>query len=354
MPQFIGGYETNSAQDFSSRPSTSATVVTPATNPAGTSISTSLASDTHLWAIVDPEVARENPVEDKHRRLIRSHRSSPHDRGLKPNAKIRDELAKILNYAPSQPLNSEEKDQIWKFRFYLSRDKRGLTKFLKSVTWRDQSEVKQAVEELLPQWTEIDIDDALELLGPGTVDSRVRAYAVKQLNRADDDELLLYLLQLVQALKFESTASDQRSSRITSSAISYEDSGLADFLISRAVKNPILSNRFHWYLMVEVADQVMAKMYGRVIYKFQQKIAEVRCVNDRVYRVTHGFRLAGRRRGTTRVDEATGTINRGVGKTSKGAAHLQGSAAEENRKASSFPRRLEEQHVFDRPPTLTA
>ena len=51
----------------------------------------------------------------------------------------------------------------------LSRDKRGLTKFLKSVTWRDQFEVKQAVEELLPQWMEIDIDDALKLLGPGTV-----------------------------------------------------------------------------------------------------------------------------------------------------------------------------------------
>ena len=92
-----------------------------------------------------------------------------------------------MNYAPSQPLTSEEKDLIWKFRFYLTRDKRGLTKFLKSVTWRDPSEVKQAVEELLPQWTEIDIDDALELLGPNTVDSRVRAYAVKQLSRADDD-----------------------------------------------------------------------------------------------------------------------------------------------------------------------
>lgn len=84
-------------------------------------------------------------------------------------------------------LTSEEKDLIWKFRFYLARDKKGLTKFLKSVAWRDSSEVKQAVEELLPQWTEIDTDDALELLGPGTVDSRVRAFAVKQLSRADDD-----------------------------------------------------------------------------------------------------------------------------------------------------------------------
>lgn len=93
----------------------------------------------------------------------------------------------ILNYPPGQPLTSEEKDLIWKFRFYLARDKKGLTKFLKSVSWRDSSEVKQAVEELLPMWTEIDTDDALELLGPGIIDSRVRGFAVKQLSRADDD-----------------------------------------------------------------------------------------------------------------------------------------------------------------------
>ncbi|GJE85603.1 atypical/PIKK/PI3K protein kinase [Phanerochaete sordida] len=255
--------------------STSATPVIPAP-PVTATVPSALAADAYLWAIVDPDVAKENPVEDKHRRLVRSHRSSPYDRELKPNAKIRDELNELLNYAPSQPLTSEEKDLIWKFRFYLTRDKRGLTKFLKSVTWRDPAEVKQAVEELLPQWTEIDIDDALELLGPNTVDSRVRAYAVKQLSRADDDELLLYLLQLVQALKFESTASDQRSARSISSAISYDDSGLADFLIGRAVRNPLLGNRFYWYLMVEVQleDRIMAKMYGRIVFKFMSKILE--------------------------------------------------------------------------------
>jgi len=42
---------------------------------------------------------------------------------------------------------SEEKDLIWKFRFYLARDTRGLSRFLRSVTWRDPSKVKQAVEE---------------------------------------------------------------------------------------------------------------------------------------------------------------------------------------------------------------
>jgi phosphatidylinositol 3-kinase len=41
--------------------------------------------------------------------------------------------------------------------------------------------------------------------------------------------------------------------------------------------NPVLGNRLYWYLMVEVAleDRVMAKMYGRVVFKFMNKILEV-------------------------------------------------------------------------------
>ncbi|KIM64269.1 hypothetical protein SCLCIDRAFT_1213365 [Scleroderma citrinum Foug A] len=271
-----------SEPETQSIPSTSTAPATVVQIPITPILPPSFGTDPHLWAVSDPDALRENPVEDKHRRLVRSHRSSPYDRELKPNAKIRDELGEILNYPPSQPLTSEEKDLIWKFRFYLTREKRGLTKFLKSVTWRDPTEVKQAVEELLPVWTEIDTDDALELLGPGTVDSRVRAFAVKQLSRADDEELMLYLLQLVQAIKFESAASDQRSSRSATNAISYEDSGLTDFLISRGAQNFILGNRLYWYLMVEVAleDKVL-RIYGRVGYNFLNKIVELEGGSER-------------------------------------------------------------------------
>ena len=43
-------------------------------------------------SIVDPDNDRPNPLEIKHRRLVRSHSSGLLDRELKPNAKIRDEL----------------------------------------------------------------------------------------------------------------------------------------------------------------------------------------------------------------------------------------------------------------------
>lgn len=49
-------------------------------------------------------------------------------------------------------------------------------------------------------WTEVDTDDALELLGPGTVDSRVRAFAVRQLNRADDDVTIQFPILLLNSI----------------------------------------------------------------------------------------------------------------------------------------------------------
>jgi len=45
--------------------------------------------------------------------------------------------------------------------------------------------------------------DALELLSPNFTHPAVRRYAISRLQQAPDEEILLYLLQLVQALKYE-------------------------------------------------------------------------------------------------------------------------------------------------------
>ncbi|KAL9130157.1 MAG: hypothetical protein Q9217_001592 [Psora testacea] len=226
-----------------------------------------------LIRIYDPEVgARDNPAESKHRRLVRSQRTGVLDRDLKPNAKIRDELNTIMSYGPTQELNAEEKDLIWRFRHHLTRDKRALTKFVKSVSWQDQGEARQAVQ-LLPKWTEIDVDDALELLGPTFDNPAVRSYAVDRLRESDDDELLLYLLQLVQALKFEKISPEPNNE-------SSQDSSLARFLISRATNNLMLGNFLHWYLMVECddrsPDQVKEtrKLFAKVEFDFMASLAQ--------------------------------------------------------------------------------
>ena len=227
-----------------------------------------------LIRIYDPEVgSKDNPAESKHRRLVRSHRTGVLDRDLKPNAKIRDELNTIMAYGPTQELNAEEKDLVWKFRHHLTRDKRALTKFVKSVAWHDQAEARQAVQ-LLPKWTEIDVDDALELLGPSFDHEAVRAYAVDRLRQSDDDELLLYLLQLVQALKFERIPAEPHDG-------STGDSPLAEFLIARATRNFMLGNFLHWYLMVECddrsPDQVKEhrKLFAKVEFDFMTELMKM-------------------------------------------------------------------------------
>lgn len=56
---------------------------------------------------------------------------------------------------------------------------------------------------MLASWSPPDPEDALELLGPAFTHPAVRRYAIARLNQANDDDLMLYLLQLVQALKYE-------------------------------------------------------------------------------------------------------------------------------------------------------
>lgn len=104
---------------------------------------------------------------------------------------------------------------------------------------------------------------------------------------------MLYLLQLVQALKFEpapikSPATSIRSSRtIAASTLSYhhqslnldqslDPDSLEHFLIERAAANPVLGNHFYWYLRVECEDKIGAKVYEKVGEKFKKRIAEVR------------------------------------------------------------------------------
>lgn len=211
--------------------------------------------------VIDPEQFRENPIDRKYRRLIRGAERGLFDKDLKPNAKTRDDLNKLINSSPVHELSDDDKNLLWKFRYYLTRHKQALTKFLKSITWEDPVEAKQAVE-MLPRWAEIDIDDALELLGPNFPNPVVRAYAVDRLRKASDHELELYLLQLVQALRFEKSSSGSNGKK----------SSLAKFLIGRAARNSLLGNYFFWYVNVEAQETGAPSIFKAVLNQFQNSL----------------------------------------------------------------------------------
>ncbi|XP_032457684.1 phosphatidylinositol 3-kinase catalytic subunit type 3 isoform X5 [Nasonia vitripennis] len=231
----------------------------------------------------------ENLVEVKHHKLARSLRSGGNTRELKPTSTVRDALNTILSYPPTTALSTEEQDLIWKFRFYLSTQKKALTKFVKCVNWKVAGEERQALE-MLTLWAPPDPEDALELLGPAFTHPAIRRYAIGRLNHALDDDLMLYLLQLVQALKYEdfdsikaasemfikskelfdkSERTDTTNELTTSTSITtstesendhfmtnqFAQTDLASFLITRACQNSTLANYLYWYLSIECEDQ---------------------------------------------------------------------------------------------------
>lgn len=205
-----------------------------------------LAPTNTLVRIYDPELEQKvNPSEHKQLKLARMLTRGTIDRDLKPNSAERKEIAAILAHPPTRTLTGYERQLLWRFQFSLTSDKRALTKFLRCVDWSDAQEAKRALE-LMYSWAPIDIADALELLSPAFVSEEVRAFAVTVLERADNEELQCYLLQLVQALRYERS-----------------DAGrLGAFLTQRATADFELCVFLHWYLLVEWQDAAYALRYS--------------------------------------------------------------------------------------------
>ncbi|KAL7609297.1 phosphatidylinositol 3-kinase, root isoform [Lactuca sativa] len=207
-------------------------------------IPASIASTNELVTVWDPELGKINPSEHKQLKLARSLNRGIIDRDLKPSSTERKSIQRILKYPPTRTLSGDERQLLWKFRFSLMSEKRALTKFLRCVEWSDVQEAKQAIE-LMGRWEMIDVCDALELLSPVFESEDVRAHAVRVLERADDEELQCYLLQLVQALRFERS----------------DKSRLSQFLVQRSLSNIELASFLRWYVAVELHDPAYAKRF---------------------------------------------------------------------------------------------
>lgn len=162
-------------------------------------------SSTDFGLIQEPDRDKENLVEAKYHKLSHSVRIGASDLDLKPNPTVRAQLQNIIRYPPTQSLTNDEKSLIWQFRYFLAKDKDALTKFLRCVDWSSLAETDEALH-LLKLWQPIDPAMSLELLTPqfkGPVHPFVCKYAIARLQCTDNEELLLYLLQLVQALRYE-------------------------------------------------------------------------------------------------------------------------------------------------------
>uniref|UniRef100_A0A915CVA0 phosphatidylinositol 3-kinase n=1 Tax=Ditylenchus dipsaci TaxID=166011 RepID=A0A915CVA0_9BILA len=249
---------------------------TPATNYRPTT------SGPGYW--IDPELGLDNLCEIKHHMLTRNARANQIDRRLQPNTSAKDAIESILLAPSCQPLSVEER-----------------TLYGSSVSG------SSPILKLSPssEWEPIEASDALELLAPSFSHPFVRRYAVSRLQRTTYANIILYLPQLVQALRYETKpdqvfdskdvssnsiveVSNRRASKsdgLNTSCSSMSqyfgsaDTDLASFLVRVACENSVIANFFYWYLKVEIEanadiDQIMSHMFANIMERFKQALSK--------------------------------------------------------------------------------
>uniref|UniRef100_A0A8C1QU34 phosphatidylinositol-4,5-bisphosphate 3-kinase n=1 Tax=Cyprinus carpio TaxID=7962 RepID=A0A8C1QU34_CYPCA len=146
------------------------------------------------------------------------------------------ELKEIMERDPLSQLCENEKDLIWTLRYDCRENfPQSLPKLLLSVKWSKHEDMAQ-LQALLQIWPKLSPRDALELLDFNYPDQYVREFAVNCLRDMSDDELLQYLLQLVQVLRYEP----------------YYDCALSRFLLERAQSSRKIGHFLFWHLRSEM------------------------------------------------------------------------------------------------------
>ncbi|XP_070399869.1 phosphatidylinositol 4,5-bisphosphate 3-kinase catalytic subunit beta isoform [Nothobranchius furzeri] len=163
--------------------------------------------------------------------------------------KFHIELKEIMERDPLSQLCENEKDLIWTLRYDCRENfPQSLPKLLLSVKWSKHEDMAQ-LQALLQIWPKLSPRDALELLDFNYPDQYVREYAVSCLHDMSDEELLQYLLQLVQVLRYEP----------------YYDCPLTHFLLERAQRNRKIGHFLFWHLRSEIHMPAVSVQFALIL-----------------------------------------------------------------------------------------
>ncbi|XP_077566175.1 phosphatidylinositol 4,5-bisphosphate 3-kinase catalytic subunit gamma isoform [Stigmatopora nigra] len=219
----------------SSSSSINADKLTSATNPdKASSMAVAILLDKYCYPVVLPksrDLSRDAEDPESRQRVPRE----------MPNH-LKKQFGAIVDTDPLHPLSPEDKELLWHFRHECMRDPRAYPKLLSSVRWGKQEDAL-ATHQMLERcsaWDSsvLDVGLAMQLLDCHYSDAQVRSMAVRKLETLEDADVLRYLLQLVQAVKFEP----------------YHDGALVRFLLKRALRSKRIGHFLFWFLRSEIAQ----------------------------------------------------------------------------------------------------
>ena len=177
---------------------------------------------------------------------------------LEIQSEVMEKITKINEKSIFEELNNNEKKTLWNNRLYVANMNSLLPRLLQSCNYKNPN-TNQELQKIFSRTSGVTIVQAIELLSGRYVNELVREFAVHILKKATFTEISHYLLQLVQALKYEKNI----------------DNPLARFLLEQAIIHPItVGHEFFWHLRAEMFNPDVQKRFGLYLEVFLNKISE--------------------------------------------------------------------------------
>ena len=164
---------------------------------------------------------------------------------------------KIDQKSPFDDLNNYEKATLWRNRFAVASMSSLIPRLFLSCDYNDPK-INQDIENIINKINGLSVVQAIELLSGKYVNDIVRKFAVSCLRKVNPLNIQTYLLQLVNALKYEKN----------------HDNPLARFLLESAIEHPItIGHEFFWHLRSEMSNQDVQQRFGLYLEVFLSKIS---------------------------------------------------------------------------------
>lgn len=161
-------------------------------------------------------------------------------------------IMRIVHNDVLHTLTNEERKLLWDHRHHLTNVPEALPKVLRSVNWGDWH-AAQDMYMLMREWCELKPAQVLQLVSGFFLDPFIRSFGVERLAQLSDADLLMFIPQLTQAIKYEP----------------YHFNELAVFLVERALRNRHrLGHMFFWALKAEMHLPKVVGRYGCMLESY--------------------------------------------------------------------------------------
>ena len=200
-----------------------------------------------------------------------AHSQGPAKSALLKDSNITETLNKIKAMPPLADLPLVMKNTIYNNYGHCLSDPALMPALFRSVNWELEEEAKN-ISTQLEQCKPIDVEYALEFFTKRYNQKPVREFAVRCIRSVERDELLLYIPQLLQALKQEFTE------------------GLPEILINHACDDIIFASHLYWIAMIEAKDdEKIGSLVNELMEKLPQEFTDSLHAQDNLVKSIHSM-----------------------------------------------------------------